>query len=95
MLIIDLGYVLDPATGMGKRRQQWITVRGTRREAETRLNALLAETAEGVFITPSKRTVGAWLTEWVEKAIKPPMRTPGANETYRSVITLHLNREVG
>jgi integrase len=89
-LILDLGYVQDPATGTRKRRQQWITVRGTKRDAETRLNLLLADASDGTLVAPSKRTIGAWLVEWVEKAIKPPMRTPRAYETYRSVIDLHL-----
>ena len=39
--------------------------------------------------------MGAWLLEWVEKAIKPPMRTPRAYETYRSVIDLHLEPVLG
>ena len=94
-LILDLGYVEDAATGRRKRRQQWITVRGTKRDAETRLNTLLTEATDGTFVTPSKRTVGAWLSEWVEKAIKPPMRTPRAYETYCSVIALHLEPVLG
>jgi integrase len=94
-LILDLGYVQDPATGTRKRRQQWITVRGTKRDAETRLNTLLSDASDGTLVTPNKRTVAAWLLEWVEKAIKPPMRTPRAYATYRNVIDLHLAPELG
>jgi hypothetical protein len=92
---LDLGYVQDPATGKRKRRQQWITVHGTKRDAETRLNALLSNASDGTLVTPNKRTVGASLLEWVEKAIKPPMRTPRAYATYRNVIDLHLGPVLG
>ena len=33
-LVLDLGYQTDPATGLRKRKQQWITIKGTRRDAE-------------------------------------------------------------
>ena len=39
-LILERGYVVDPATGRRKRRQTWITFRGTKREAEQKLAAL-------------------------------------------------------
>jgi integrase len=94
-LILDLGYVQDPTTGRRKRRQQWITVRGTKRDAENRLNTLLTEANDGTLVTPSRRTVGNWLVEWVEKAIKPPMRTPRAYDTYRGVIDRHLVPALG
>ena len=36
-IILDLGYQQDPQTGKRRRRQKWITLRGTKREAETPL----------------------------------------------------------
>ena len=36
---------------------------------------------------------GECLDEWVEKAIKPPMRTPRAYATYEQVIEKHLQSD--
>ena len=47
-------------------------MRGTKRDAERRLAELIHDASKGTFIEPSKVTVGEWLTEWLEKAIKPP-----------------------
>src|SRR5687768_8660921 len=95
-IILDLGYTaVDPATGRRKRRQKWITIRGTRRQAEKKLADLLSEYNHGTFIEPSKRTVAEWLTEWLGKAIQPPMRTSRAYATYHQVVTGHLVPAVG
>ena len=42
-LILDLGYALDPVTGLPKRRQRWHTFRGMRKDAEAKLTDLLKE----------------------------------------------------
>jgi excisionase family DNA binding protein len=95
-IILELGFtVVDPVIGRRKRRQKWITVHGTKRDAERRLSDLLSEYNHGTFIAPNKLTVGQWLLEWVEKAIKPPMRTARSYETYRSVIDRHLVPALG
>ncbi len=94
-IILDLGYQTDPDTGLRKRRQKWITVRGTKRDAERRLAELVNDTNKGTFVEPSKVTVGEWLDTWLEKAIKPPRRTLRAYETYRSVINRHLKPTLG
>src|SRR5262249_27787720 len=84
-----------PATGVTKRRQKWVTVRGTKRDAETRLAELVRDTHRGELVLPHKRTLGAWLDEWLDKAIKPPARTLRAYETYKSVIANHLKPCLG
>ena len=94
-IILDLGYQVDPTTGERKRKQKWITVRGTKRDAERKLTELVHRADTGTFIEPSKVTVGAWLDAWLEKAIKPPRRSLRAYETYRSVITKHLKPKLG
>ncbi len=66
-LILEFGYVVDPATGRRRRRQKWITFRGSKREAEARLTDLLRDYNHGVLVTPNKWTVGDWLDEWVKK----------------------------
>jgi integrase len=94
-LIIDLGYQVDPGAGTRKRKQKWITVRGTRQEAEKELTKLVGKQHDGQFVSPHKRTVGDWLDEWVEKAIKPPLRAPRTYEAYLGVIRDHLKPALG
>ena len=95
LITLEFGYVRDPATGKSKRIQKHTTFHGTKREAQDKLTDLLHDATHGTFIEPDKRTVGAWLDEWVELAIKPPRRTPRAYDTYRSVIAIHLKPALG
>ena len=60
-IIIDAGR--DPATG--KRRQQWHTVKGTKREAEKRLTELVHQVDNGVYVKSGNLTVGAYLEQWL------------------------------
>lgn len=94
-LILDLGYATDPKTGRTRRRQKWITFRGTKRDALVRLNELLRATHRGEFVEKTKLTVGEWLSDWLEKAIKPPARRLGTYNTYRHVINAKLIPAVG
>ena len=94
-IILDLGYQTDPDTGRRKRRQKWITVRGTKRDTERRLAELVNDTNKGTFVEPSKVTIGEWLDMWLEKAIRPPRRTLRAYETYKSAIARHLKPSLG
>jgi hypothetical protein len=68
-IILDLGYQTDPASGLRKRKQQWVTFRGTRKEAEGKLADLVRGVNRNEYVEPSKMTLGEWLTEWLEKAI--------------------------
>jgi integrase len=94
-LILDLGYATDPGTGRRKRRQKWITFRGTKRAAQARLTELLRSANRGEFVEKTDRTVGEWLTDWLEKAIKPPARRLGTYKTYKHVIDAKLIPAVG
>jgi integrase len=94
-LILDLGYQTDPKTGLRKRKQRWVTFRGTKQLAEKHLNELVRAAGRGEFVERSKLTVGEWLTEWIEKAIKPPAKRPGTYRVYKSVNTRHLTPALG
>jgi integrase len=48
------------------------------------------DAGRGEFVTPSKVTLGEWLTEWLEKAVKPPARRPGTYDTYRHIVNGHV-----
>ncbi|MCA1533861.1 site-specific integrase [Bradyrhizobium sp. NBAIM03] len=60
-LIIDL-----PRDRGEKRKQKWITFRGTKRGAEKELARLLTEMEAGKYVEPSKLTVGRWIDQWIE-----------------------------
>jgi integrase len=94
-IVVDLGYQQDAVTGQLKRKQKWITFRGTKKQAEQRLTELVRDAHRGELVEPHTRTLGAWLDEWIDKAIKPPARTPRAYETYKSVIERHLKPRMG
>src|SRR5262245_65745578 len=95
LITLEFGYVRDPKTGKVSRSRKFITFTGTKRKAQTKLTDLLAAANKGDFVEPDKRTVGAWLDEWVDLAIKPPRRTQRAYDTYQSVIALHLKPSLG
>jgi integrase len=94
-VVLDLGYEVDPATGKKRRNQKWITVHGTRRDAEKELAKHVTDVNRGDFVQPSKMTFGAWLDEWLEKAIKPPAKAPSTYEHYKGVIARHLKPKLG
>lgn len=93
-IILDLGYQTDPETGKTKRKQKWLTFRGTKKQAQDKLADLLGEVRRGEFVAPSETTFGEWLDEWLDKVIKPA-RGRRTHETYRSVITNHLKPRLG
>ena len=94
-LIFDLGYQTDPETGLRKRKQKWVTFHGTKKQAETKLTELVRTAHRGEFVEPTKMTFGEWLTEWVDKALKPPRRTAGTYRVYTSTIKGHIEPKLG
>ncbi len=89
-LVFDLG--ADPATG--KRKQKWITVRGTRKDADRELSRLLNEINTGAFVEPAKLTVAEFLDRWLTTYAEPNVGGKTI-ERYRSIINLHLKPALG
>lgn len=65
-IVLDLGR--DPSTG--KRKQQWVTVRGTKKAAESKLAELQHQLDTGSFLQPSKLTVGNFMRQWLRDYVK-------------------------
>ena len=65
-IVINLGR--DPATG--KRKQQWVSVKGTKRDAEKRLSELLSQLDNGVYVKPKKTTLVDYLELWLNEYAK-------------------------
>ena len=56
----------DPVTG--KRQTRYVTVRGTKKEAQAELVRLLAEVEKGTAVEPSRTTVAEYLRSWLDGA---------------------------
>jgi integrase len=83
------------AYGKPKRRQKWVTFRGTKKEAQTQLTELLRSANRGEFIERSKLTLGEWLNEWLEKAIKRPAKRASTYRAYKHVIEHRVKPVLG
>jgi integrase len=89
-VILNLGR--DPATG--KRKQQWVTVRGTKRDAERKLAELQHQLDTGSFIKPSKLTVAEHLRDWIRDYAAMTVR-PRTFEGYSMIVEKHLIPSLG
>lgn len=89
-IVVELGK--DPATGT--RKQQWVTVKGSKKDAEKRLAELLHQLDTGSFIQPGHTTVAEFLERWLEEYARPNL-TPRAYERYEIIARVHLIPELG
>jgi len=88
-VVLPLG--VDPATG--KRKQQWISVKGTKKEAEKKLADLLHQLDTGTFMKPGKTTLGEFLERWIKDY--QPNLSPRGFERYEGIIRKHLIPSLG
>jgi len=89
-IVLNLG--TDPQTG--KRKQQWVSVKGTKKDAEKRLSELLNQLDNGTFMKPGKTTLAEYLERWLQDYAKPNL-SPRGFERYASIIRQHLIPEMG
>jgi len=88
-IVINLGK--DPETG--KRKQQWYSVKGTKKQAEKRLRELLTEHDQGMLIKPTKVTVGQYLDQWLQDS--KGNIAPNTAQTYAWFIDRHIKPVIG
>ena len=84
-IVLDLPR--DPATG--RRRQQWLSVKGTKKDAEKRLAELVHQLDTGGFVKPTRLTVGEFLHQWLRDYAWPNL-APRTAEGYEHIIRQHL-----
>ncbi len=77
----------DPETG--KRKQQTVTVRGSKRDAEGELRTLLTRIEGGAYVKPAKMTVGEYLKQWLESYVATNA-TPKTRDRYEGIVRAHL-----
>jgi integrase len=87
---VDLGH--DPETG--KRKQQTLTVRGTKRDAERELRDLLHSLEAGSYVKPSRITLGQWLSNWLNGYVTTNCGIRTA-QSYQSEVRRHLIPSLG
>jgi len=84
-IVLNLGR--DPSTG--KRKQQWVSVKGTKKEADKRLSELLSQLDNGIYIKPGKTTLAEFLELWLKDYAWPNL-SPKTAEVYEYIIRRHL-----
>jgi len=89
-IVLNLG--TDPATG--NRKQQWISVKGTKKVAEKRLAELLHQLDTGMFMKPGKITLADYLKQWLKDYCWANL-APRTAEGYESIVHCHLIPSLG
>src|SRR4051812_14538536 len=69
----------------GGRQTRFVTVKGTKKEAQVELATLLAAHAAGTAVEPTKITVGEYLQAWITTAEAMTI-SPKTSERYRQLI---------
>jgi len=78
----------------GKYKYQWVSVKGTKKEAEKRLSEMLNQLDNGTFMKPGKTTLGEYLERWLRDYVKPNL-SPRGFERYQGIIIKHLIPDFG
>jgi len=89
-IVLNLG--TDPHTG--KRKQQWVSIKGTKKDAEKRLSELFHQLDNGTFIKPGKTTLGEFLERWLRDYAWPNL-APRTAEGYETIVRQHLISKLG
>jgi len=82
----------DPVTG--KRRTRYVTVRGTKKDAQRDLIRLLAEVESGTAVEPKKLTVAEYLEAWLADHAQHRVSAK-TFERYAEIVHKHLIPGIG
>ena len=78
----------------GKYKQQWVSVKGTKKDAEKRLSEILHQLDNGTFMKPSKTTLGEYLEKWLKDYAWSNL-APRTAEGYESIVRCHIVPAMG
>jgi integrase len=78
----------------GKRERQWVSVKGTRKDAEKRLTELLGQLDGGGYVRPVKETLGGFLQRWVKDYAWANL-APKTADSYESIVRVHVAPALG
>jgi integrase len=82
----------DPVSS--KYKYLWVSVKGTKREAEKRLSELLSQIDKGNFVRPSKTTLAEYLETWLREYVWAEL-APRTAEGYELIVRRHLIPALG
>ena len=91
---IQLAWYEIDGNGHKKRCFRSIAVKGTKEKARAKMNEILVAKNSGLYVDPSRMTVGEWLDYWCGNRVKEQLRLR-TYEQYESVIRVHLKPEIG
>src|SRR4030042_2030018 len=89
-IVVNLGRA--PTTG--KRRQQWVSLKGAKKDAERVLADMLHNLDKGGFVKPSQMKVADFLEQWL-KDYAATNTAPRTVERYNEIARLHLIPHLG
>lgn len=101
MSILKMGprkYRVQLETGRdldGRRRRRWITVNGTRKEADRVEREEKARLDGGIFVKPDRITVAEWLAKWLARHQAAGHLDAQSRDRYESIIRVHVAPHVG
>lgn len=85
---------LPPNPKTGKRRQKWVSVKGTHTDAQKRLTELLHEMDTGRIVRPGKLTLAAFMERWLKDYAMTNCR-PVTAEGYKKKVNKHIVPSLG
>ena len=88
-LTIDTG-----RDALGKRQRKFVTVQGTKAQAQRRLRELLSILDKGLGLPAEKILLRDWLDRWMQEIIAPNRRQR-TKERYQGIIARHIKPAIG
>ena len=88
-LTIDTG-----RDALGKRQRRFVTVQGTKAQAQRRLREFLTTLDQGIALPTEKMLLRDWLDRWMQEIIAPNRRQR-TKERYQGIITRHIKPAIG
>lgn len=79
----------------GKRKTQFVTFRGTKREAQVKMAELIAAVAQSTYVEPSKFTVAEWVRARVDQWETSGEISARTAERYRQLIEHQIVPHIG
>lgn len=89
-VMVELGR--DPVTK--KRRRHWLTVRGTRKDAERARTAALGQRDQGIDLSPAKITMAEFLARWLRDVVEHKV-APSTLVGYRAIVESQIVPALG
>ena len=89
---ITIELPVDPVTG--KRVRKYMTVEGTKKEAERAMHKVISDLEKGYYVTDDKITVSEWIDTWLEVHITPNV-SPTTLSRYQGMIKRYIDPLLG